>query len=181
MWRSLFFAVGIYLMLLGAEALIFERVDINASAKLPKFMNGLFENSQQDSFLTAAAGQDPYLNVPQPGNPASNPNNSIFRQTSSQSQFGPSRFSGPQLGNYGGPRADLSRSGLTANPSQNGSIAAYPASYSNPAGANGPLAPQRPSFGPRVLVPKDWMPWSLLAAGAIITLYTSSNLRSFDS
>ena len=47
MWRSLFLAVGIGLMVLGVEALIFERAEINESARLPKIFNGLFEKSTE--------------------------------------------------------------------------------------------------------------------------------------
>ena len=53
MWRSFFLAVGIGLMLLGVEALVFERVVVNESAKLPKFLDGVFEKDSSDSFAVA--------------------------------------------------------------------------------------------------------------------------------
>ncbi len=185
MWRSFFLAVGIGLMLLGVEALIFERVVVSESAKLPKFLNGLFEKDHLDSFAHAQylPGQanptfpnQTFSNPPQQGS-----DESYFQRVpfASASRFGPSRFSGPQSGNYGGGRVDLSRSGLNSNNSQTAN--AFPVSFpngSNRGGVGGVIASQSQIRGPKTIVTKDWMPWSLLAAGAIIFLYTSSHGRS---
>jgi len=172
MWRSLFLAVGIGLMVLGVEALIFERAEINESARLPKILNGLFEKDVPDSL---AFGQ----NVPLQANPAlQNPNPSNFQHTpyASESMFGPSRFSGPQAGNYGGGRVDLSRSGMSSNNAQPGNaIAVSFANGSNSAVAGGTTRMPSQIMRARTIVTKDWMPWSLLAAGAIVFLYTSSH------
>ena len=175
MWRSFFLAVGIGLMLLGAEALVFERVVINESAKLPKFLNGLFEKDHLDSFENSnyLLGQ---------GNPALRNSAETHLQRvpySSASRFGPSRFSGPRSGNYGGGRIDLSRSGLNSNGSQTPN--AFPVSFPNAvnsAGSGRAVGSRQRIGGPRTILTKDWMPWSLLAAGAIIFLYTSSHGRS---
>lgn len=180
MWRSFFLAVGIGLMLLGVEALVFERVVVNESAKLPNFLNGLFEKDYLDSFAYAnyspeqsnLGGQNPLL-------PNSDRANFQRIPYASQSRFGPSRFSGPRSGNYGGGRVDLSRSGLNSNNIQTAN--AFPVSFPNgasPAGASRDIESQRQIRGPRTILTKDWMPWSLLAAGAIIFLYTSSHGRS---
>ena len=181
MWRSFFLAVGIGLMLLGVEALVFERVVVSDTAKLPKFLNGLFEKASLDNLADAR-----YL--PGQGNPAfQNPAYQTSNATpqfqrvpySSESRFGPSRFSGPQSGNYGGGRVDLSRSGL--NPTNVQTANAFPVSFPNgvnPAGARRDIGSPGLIRGPRTILTKDWMPWSLLAAGAIIFLYTSSHGRS---
>lgn len=167
-------------MILGVEALVFERVVVSETAKLPKFFNGLFEESPAETFAVphylpgqADRGQQPPLlqasNAPQ------------FQRVpySSESRFGPSRFSGPRSGNYGGPRVDLSRSGINANSNQTPN--AFPVSLpngANAAGVTGDFRPPGPTAGPKTILTKDWMPWSLLAAGAIIFLYTSSHGRS---
>ena len=180
MWRSFFLAVGISLMLLGVEALVFERFVVNQTAKLPKFLNGIFEKDLAGNFARTN-------NLPGQANPAfQNPsfqtsNASNFQRVpfSSESRFGPSRFSGPQAGNYGGGRVDLSRSGINSNNPQSG--AAFPVAFANranPAVAGGGIGSFGQTRGPRTIVTKDWMPWSLLAAGAIIFLCTSSYGRS---
>ena len=180
MWRSFFLAVGIGLMGLGVEALVFERVVVNQTAKLPNFLNGLFEKNYSDSLAIAE-------NFPSQSTPTfqdsgiQNPNASNFQRVpySSTSRFGPSRFSGPQSGGYGGGRVDLSRSGISTNNAQ--AATASPVSFANDAN---PASSSRDSGiasqiqGPRTIVTKDWMPWSLLATGVIIFLYTSSHGRS---
>ena len=179
MWRSFFLAVGIGLMLLGVEALVFERVVVNESAKLPNFLNGLFEKDLSDSF--AKANYSPGQGNPVFQNPSfQTANASNFQRVpyASESRFGPSRFSGPRTGNYGGGRVDLSRSGIISNNSQTGN--AFPVSFpngANPAGLGGGIGDPNQIRGPKTILTKDWMPWSLLAAGAIIFLYTSSHGR----
>ena len=180
MWRSLFFALGIALMVLGVEALVFERFVIAPTAHLPKFLNGIYEKGMPDSFALNNGGQiSPFSANAQ----AANGNGQNFRlpnyaQSSQGSQFGPSRFSGPQTGNYGGGRVDLSRSGLNPRTNQSTGPAAYPISFGN----NQSIANNVPSNSAapvsRTIITKDWMPWSLLAAGAIIFLYTSSHRRN---
>jgi|GEM_PF-1092400 len=180
MWRSFFLAVGIGLMVLGVEALIFERVVVNQTAKLPKFLNGLFEKNYWDSLASVNNG-------PGQANPAFQdpgilkPNTSSFQRVpySSASRFGPSRFSGPQSGGYGGPRVDLSRAGISTNTAQ--AANASPVSFTNGAnfiGSSRDSGIPSPIQGPRTIVTQDWMPWSLLATGVIIFLYTSSHGRS---
>jgi hypothetical protein len=148
MWRSFFLAVGIGLMVLGVEALVFERVLVNETAKLPKFLNGAFEKDLSDSFAIPhnIPGQANSRGQSYPAFQNAAASDVQRAAYASGSRFGPSRFSGPRSGGYGGPRVDLSRSGQPR--------------------------------GPRVIVSKEWMPWSLLAAGAIIFLYTSSHGRS---
>ena len=179
MWRSFFFAFGIALMVLGAEALVFERFVIAPTARLPKFLNGVYEKGPSDSLAQLNGSQlSPFsANAQVPNGNGQDFQLSRYSQSSQTSQFGPSRFSGPQNGNYGGGRVDLSRSGLNQNRGQSAGPAAYPVSFGNNAAIanNG-----QPDFGnsvPRTIVTKDWMPWSLLAAGAIIFLYTSSHRR----
>ena len=179
MWRSLFFALGIALMVLGAEALVFERFVIAPTAHLPKFLNGIYEKGMPDSFALDNGSQlSPFSANAQ----AVSANGRSFRlpnysQSSQVSQFGPSRFSGPQNGDYGGGRVDLSRSGLNANSNQSGGPAAFPISFGNDQSIANNAQNNFANPVSRTIITKDWMPWSLLAAGAIIFLYTSSHRR----
>lgn len=92
MWRSLFLALGIFSLILGAETLVVDKYLMADGQKLPRIIKG-------------SQGQI----------------NSPFQQAGYQ--------------NYAGP------------------------------------APRSPN---RVVQTKDWMPWSLLATGTIIVLYTYS-------
>jgi len=76
-------------MLLGVEALIFERISIRPTAKLPKFFNGLYEKSLTDSFaLDSRAQLQPFGLNPQVSNPQiSNPRQSEFLFSNASSIF----------------------------------------------------------------------------------------------
>jgi hypothetical protein len=181
MWRSFFLAVGIGLMVLGVEALVFERVLVNETAKLPKFLDGAFEKDLSNSFASPPnlAGQANSQGQSYPALQNATASDVQRMPYASGSRFGPSRFSGPRSGGYGGPRVDLSRSGINSNTTQTGN--AFPVSFPNEvnsAGNNRRIDGLGQPRGPRVIVSKEWMPWSLLAAGAIIFLYTSSHGRS---
>ncbi len=186
MWRSFFFAVGIGLMVLGVEALVFEKIVIDGSAKLPRFFSGLYENGLADGFETVEIDRRAAIDEQRYNS------NGFALGTQPQgsgSQFGPSRFSGPQFsgsqyGNYGGGRVDLSRSGLTQPfarlaGNRNSGPSAYPVSFGNSVDNTGANRIASKTFSPRTVVTKDWMPWSLLAAGAITFLYTSSHRNSY--
>lgn len=181
MWRSFFLAVGIGLMAMGVEALVFERVVLNESAKLPSFLNGVFEKDLLDSFTQAdyspGQGTSAFQN---PSFQTANAANFQRVPYSTESRFGPSRFSGPTSGNYGGGRVDLSRSGLNSNNGPGPIGNALPVSFSNganPISVRGGIENPTRTRRTKTILTRDWMPWSLLAAGAIIFLYTSSHDR----
>jgi hypothetical protein len=105
MWRSLFLALGIFLIIIGGETLVVDKYLMSDGRKLPKLV-------QQ--------------------NPNQAPN-SAFQQVG------------------------------------------YP-------GYSSTNAVQAPTIKPnRVVQTKDWMPWSLLATGTIIVLYTYSLPRRYQS
>ena len=58
MWRSFFYALGVGLMVLGGEALIFERVALNPKTKLPPFAQRLLALDAAGPNL-AQPGSDP--------------------------------------------------------------------------------------------------------------------------
>lgn len=105
MWRSLFLALGIFSLILGAETLVVDKYIMADSRRLPRLINGSANRSRT------------------PANP-------YYQQAGYQ------RF---------------------PNNQQN---------------------LQRPA---RIVQTKDWMPWSLLATGAIIVLYTYSLPNRGDS
>ncbi len=109
MLRSVFFAVGIFLLILGVQSLIVDKIVMTNRSQLPQFIAG----------------------------------NSNLGQRGSLARIGNSPF---RTAGYRGPFKNL---------------------YSN--------ADQNGFDGfKRIYQTKDWMPWSLLAAGTVIVLYTYS-------
>lgn len=187
MWRSFFYAFSIGLMVLGGEALVFERVTINPDAKLPPFAQRLLAgDSNGQSFAQPSQNQYAFGGgqqvtstpnaiggnagqIPRVLPASSNNSNGYF----SQSRFGPSRFSGPANGGYGGGRVGLGQSPQFAN-AQTGRIstptqlasASIPAGTKSVGGGRGPR---------KQIITKDWMPWSLLTIGAVVFLYTHTS------
>ncbi|MEL7498773.1 MAG: hypothetical protein AAFN77_14285 [Planctomycetota bacterium] len=88
-------------------------------------------------------------------------NNGFGQRSESASAFGPSRF---QASPYSQP------SYQTRNPANYGGQP-----FQNAAFRSGSAAPSNSPKMPRPFRPKDWMPWSLIAAGVIITLYTKAS------
>ena len=109
MWRSLFLALGIFSLILGAETLIVDKF-IMTGGRLTKIARG------------PADGLNPQLS------PQTNLNSGYYQQASYQP---------------------------------------YTATIAKPQ-----------NIASRIVQTRDWMPWSLLATGAIIVLYTCSLLKS---
>ena len=192
MWRSFFYALSIGLIMLGGEALIFERVTLNPNAKIPPFAqrllapnpagpNSTWPSDDQYAFggtrqvggipnaVGSNAGQFPGIL------PASTNSGSAY---SSQSRFGPSRFAGPANGGYGGGRIGFGQNSQLGTP-QAGRISAPTqlVSTSTPAGSGYVGRGRGPS---KVIITKDWMPWSLFTVGAVIFLYTHTSRRRYS-
>ena len=119
MFRSIFFAVGIFLLLLGGQSLLVDKLIVSNRATVPKFLNG-----NQQGQVAAPFGQLPNANVP----------------------FGQSGFRGGQQPYYS--QASALR--------------------------NAPAQVRRQ----RVYQTREWMPWSLLAAGAVVIMYSASMGRN---
>lgn len=120
MLRSIFFAVGIFLLLLGAQSLIVDKLVVSNRASVPKFLNG-----NQQGQVPAAFGQRPSAPFSQAG------------------QFG-----------Y--------RNGQQPYYSQASAL------------RNAPAQVKRQ----KVYQTREWMPWSLLAAGTIVIMYSASMGRN---
>jgi hypothetical protein len=160
MWRAFFFAVGVMLIILGFECLVAERFYVS-QGRIPNVVSKLLSWAS-DGAPKQWDGPNAGLAFGGQSRLGGDPNVSQFG--------GPSRFNDQYAGAgpsyYGGaPSAGLQQNGqqpfrLTGfgSPQQGG-----PAS----AGLSKPNKVH-------VLTPKDWMPWSLLAAGSLVVLYTNS-------
>lgn len=164
MWRAFFFAVGVMLIILGFECLVAERFYVS-QGRIPNVVARML-SGEADGPLMQGAG--PNAGLAFGGQPRLGGDPSV-------SQFGsPSRFSDQYSGAgqsyYGGAPA----AGLQQNGQQNGQQPFRLTGYGSPqerGPANASLAnPNRV----HVLTPKDWMPWSLLAAGSLVVLYTNT-------
>ena len=178
MWRSFFYALGYILILTGAQTLVLDHVVTVRAIRLPNIVRNALDgdvtsNSQPLANLGYGGAGAPGLagrsglapnNVPQRSQLGFS-NNSFGP---SESRFGPSRFAGPQYGHYGGPRVDYAPQ--YGNASRE-AIQMQQAGFQQVA-AGGPQRindPQR-----QVFYTRDWMPWSLLAIGTMVVLYTRS-------
>jgi len=162
MWRSLFYAVGIGLFSLGLEGLIFDNVLLHKNSRIQKVVQRVFSDRPNNGNAFGAQQQ------PNFGNPSQNQNfpfgNQSVASNQSRNLFG---GGGARVGQNPQNRAGFGNfSGLGNGNTQ---LAGYSAN-------NGP---QGPAFGGNTaplqrFVVRHWMPWSLLASGAIIFLYTHS-------
>jgi len=189
MWRSLFYAVGIGLFSLGLQTLVVEHVTVPKNTKFQRLMKKVFEDDK-----SVAVNGQPGSNRVAANQAQAAPNWGQQAQASNQgpvanqgyaanagSRFGPSRFSGPAYGTgYGGSRVNANPvrraplfGGSQQNPVQNRTNAQF-ARF----GTQQQRAPavQSPAKLQKVIV-REWMPWSLLASGAIVFLYTHTHQR----
>lgn len=187
MWRSIFYAVGIGLFGLGIQGLVLDHVMIPKDTKLQKLFRKIVADDgprrQNPGFTvpqSVASGTshpfpkgNQYPDSPQAQQSASS-RFADFNSNSGASRYGPSRFAGPAYGTgYGGGRVGSSApsrpsfgSGIPTQP-RNAQLAGYERNT-----VNQTLSGQRSVGGLQKLVVREWMPWSLLASGAIIFLYT---------
>ena len=224
MWRSFFYAVGIGLLMLGGQSLVLDHIVTAKKLSVPPSVKKLLADQDaptnsglvigNNQIVTTQSGYLPNYsntrggagiptggavnNATQNGFQAQAVARDGFTLQNNGSRFGPSRFSGPAYGNYGGGR--VQGVAPTGQPAQaipqsvnagqrniGGNI--LPANYSNaygnrPAGSyNGSDA--NVAFNPaeqRIIQAKDWMPWCLFAAGTVVLLYTKSwRPRTFDN
>jgi hypothetical protein len=173
MWRSFFFAIGVMLIILGFECLIADRFEISNSARIPNAVARIFDsgNSPQSEFNQFAN--------------STNAQNGFGNSNFGGSQFGPSRF---------GSQFDNNQSLTNANYYGGASSASLRQPARRPfslAGFGGRSQSSNQTSGQSLLVPgkntrvvytKDWMPWSLLAAGTLVVLYTNATTgRNYSS
>ena len=164
MWRAFFYAVGYMTIFLGLQSLAFEQVQLAPGKDAMQIIKRIIREDGGRSGV-ASAGRS---------------NQSIQAQTlgsASESSFGPSRFSN---GGFGGsnfsaaPYRDLSQNGrLGVGSGQAVGVPRVDLTGYQTEVKQTQLRPTTKTPG-RVIQSKDWMPWSLLATGFVIVLYTRS-------
>ncbi len=162
MWRAFFFAVGIMLIITGLECLVTQQFVIHG-ARVPNFVAAMLFDSPSET--NAPAYNDSTL-IAQNRYQAP-------RQTARNSGFGSSSFGDPYQteGNYrrqnANQRSDFSLASFGQRRTEIAPMAAPEVKQPT----------QTTLIGPDkngVFRPQDWLPWSLLAAGTLVVLYTNS-------
>ena len=171
MWRSFFLAAGIFTILVGLETMVVDQVTMANVRKIPKMVTGKVRGVVNTATpdvaqnQTVAGSQRPFqmptFNRPlNPGRSAQGPTSyrgtqsATFNRVLNSSRRKPTR----QSPGYG--LASYQQRGNNKTAAQ---VAAVPG-----------VAKSTRVRRSRVVQTKDWMPWSLLAAGTIIILYTQS-------
>lgn len=175
MWRSLFYAVGIALFVSGLQGLVVDHVLVPKNTKLQKLIRKILsdDNSavQKNVAVQPAVATNSNLQAPLYGQTGTG--SQPYGGVNTGSRFGPSRFSGVAYGTgYGGGRVNSpgqNAPGFGGLQNQNQGNAQLAGFRSN--GPSASAAPQNPVALQKFVV-REWMPWSLLASGAIIFLYT---------
>ena len=172
MWRALSYAIGSMMILLGVQSLAFEQVQLAPGKDALQIVKRLLRDEGSGSGAVNSGG----------GNSIARPNDGqrVF-QSANASTFAPSRFPN---GGFGGttfsaaPYRDLTQSGglgIRSGQSTNVprvDLASFQTRQSETQlSAGSTTLVEKPG---RVIRSKDWMPWSLLAIGSLIVLYTRS-------
>jgi len=162
MWRAFFYAVGTMLVILGVQCVLVGRFQLSNEATIPetakRFISGL-ESSRDPG----GQPSNPYSNSPLIEN--SSANRGFGGRPAPSSSYGPSRFEDRYSGN------DRFFSGSGGQQNRPMEFANYTTGNNN--AANSAVEPR----SSRVISTEDWMPWSLIAAGAIVLIYTHSFQR----
>lgn len=174
MWRAFFLAIGVILIIGGLECMVVSRFILTEEARIPNFVSKIMgdESSPGNRPQTASVPFSPNVAPPQFIG-----NRSGYGGTpGSMSKYGPSKFAGQ----YGNDQfTNLSASAPNVyNPKANQPFSL--AGYGTPT-SQGPQPTNPPTIGPvKILHTKDWMPWSMIAAGVIVVLYTNTQSRRHD-
>lgn len=177
-------------MVLGVEALIFERVTLNPEVNLPPFAQRILTpDASSPSIALPSRDQYAFGGTNQVGGipnvvganagqvPRVLPASSNVGGYSSQSRFGPSRFAGPANGGYGGGRIGFGQNSLGNAGAGRNTAPTQLASNSTPIGIRSAGGRRGPI---KQIITKDWMPWSLIAVGAVVFLYTHTSRRRYS-
>ena len=177
MWRSFFYALGYILIISGVQTLVLDHVVTARAIRLPKIVRNAIDddlaNGRQPlanvnyggAGLSPNGGAGLSVNAADRGSQVGFSNNSFGP---SNSRFGPSRFAGPQYGHYGGPRVDYAPQYAGAG----GEARQMQQAGFQQVAAGSPL--QLNDSQRQIFYTRDWMPWSLLAIGTMVVLYTRS-------
>lgn len=168
MWRAFFFAVGAMAIIVGIECIVVGRFTISQEARLPQFVANLLDERGQANQNFADNANQAYGQLAN-GQPAVE---GYGGAPGLASRFGQSRFGGSQ---YGNDQFFSGGNGFSNQAAGGNSPFALTGYGSNPnelaSAANGGWKTPK---SPKIIATQDWMPWSLIAAGTIIMLYTNS-------
>jgi hypothetical protein len=173
MWRSFFLAVGIFIILVGFETMVVDQVVMTNARRIPKIVSATARN-----MVTSAAPAGSPSQPMTSGLPNSYQMPTYRPLAGGPATGGQTRYNGTQSATF---NRVLDPSSGTASTQPSGlGYAGYQKNGNNPVAPPVASIPaKRPSVRkPRIIQTKDWMPWSLLAAGTIIVLYTQSLGRS---
>lgn len=165
MWRALFHAIGVMLIVVGLECTVVQQFKIASDAKLPKFVDKMLAQQGKATTKTEVAQFSPEVAPPQPIS-------GYGGWPQPVSQYGPSRISRTAMGNdqfFAQNHATSLNSSTSSGNTGQFSLAGFGARLQSPS----PTKVSKPAKV-KQLSTKDWMPWSLIAAGTIIVLYTKS-------
>ncbi len=167
MWRSFFYSAGIGLFVLGLQALVIDHVVVPKNTKVQNLIRKILADDKP-----ANGGN---MANPQAVAAASNQAYNNFGSRFGASRFGPSQYSGSAFGTgYGGQKTSPQDRPAASSGYQPQGNNAQLAGYQT-AGSNA-VATKKPSQLQKLQI-REWMPWSLLASGAIIFLYTHTHHR----
>ena len=182
MWRSLFYSIGISLFIFGLQALVLDHVIVPKNSKVQNLIRKVMsddrpriaDNTVNPQMIAGGYGVQNGGNWTTQQAPNPQPSQSFGYNSGSRygpSRFGPSQYSGPAYGTgYGGARISSGQTGtptFSNQPTQgtNAQLAGFRTGTTNVSAGKKPVVMQKIPI-------REWMPWSLLASGAIIFLYT---------
>ena len=165
MWCAFFFAVGIVLIILGLETLVVGRVAIASEGKVPALLAKILSEENRPVAAPGLFTRQASANVAPPQQFTN-----YYGGAPSTAGYGQSRFSDQ----FGNDQFFGANPGLNGTARQNSQFSLAGFGQANPSNS---VATSQLTNGSRIFRTQDWMPWSLVAAGAIIVLYTNSLTR----
>ena len=160
MWRAFFFAIGVSLILLGAQCLVVDRYYLTENSKITQFFARALDYTSDNGSATNSQVAQQNRSAP---------------SVASRSPFGPSRFQQSPFDSNG--QSSPFYGGRPSN--ENGRFQF--SGFTRPLNTGPSSSASQTSIrSTRVVKTRDWMPWSLLAAGAIVVLYTNVSTRRFS-
>ena len=192
MWRSFFLASGVFSILMGFQTLAVDQFNVVNFRRIPKMVASKalgYINSPGNSQTVGSGLPQVSTNGYSLPSGSYQPRQPLINQQPyspyGASAYGPSRYQGTQSGSFNRFGSNQSsqyqqpQNPFQQRPSTSGQTGL--AGYSQPIGlAPGAYAgaPPRQTGAnnlayPRIFKTQDWMPWSLMAVGTIIVLYTS--------
>ena len=168
MWRSFFFAVGTMLIILGAQCIIVGEFSVSTDSSIAKIGKRVINSGQNAFSSNEMAVELQQAGMPTETNYSRGYGGQLGGNSSQRnSTYGDSRMSGNRFGN------DQFFNAIPTSSNSNS-----PFQLPGRANSTNPTQTVSQSLGqtakPKVIQTEDWMPWSLIAAGAIVVLYTKS-------